>query len=69
MSKHAPEPWSFPARLKDARGAFIPMTEENARRVVACINACEGIPTEKLEDSQFRTCDSMRGYYNLVPQK
>ena len=35
---------TFP-QYKDAKA------EENARRIVACLNACEGISTENLEDS------------------
>ena len=26
----------------------------NARRIVACVNACKGIPTEKLESGDYR---------------
>jgi hypothetical protein len=61
MSKteHDPEPW----RLEDdipghgpnesavwpARVRGFPTTTANARRIVACVNACAGIPTEALE--------------------
>jgi hypothetical protein len=34
---------------------FLPEIQEaNARRIVACVNACEGIPTEALEDGAVK---------------
>jgi hypothetical protein len=34
---------------------FLPEIQEaSARRIVACVNACEGIPTEALEDGVVR---------------
>ena len=63
-NKHTPEPWSvdpdstdYCASILDANGADTIllgdyadwwMTKANARRVVACVNACAGIPTYQL---------------------
>lgn len=65
--KHTPEPWDvhqdaagiIVAKLNpdmsllgldlDEYACF--MNEEDARRVVACVNACAGIPTDDLEAS------------------
>lgn len=63
MAEHTKEPWhdhpkSLSITSADAVVAFtsfasVNMTEEkaraNARRIVACVNACAGIPTEALE--------------------
>lgn len=42
--------WRYGARYRD-----IPeeVDEANARRIVACVNACEGILTERLEEVSF----------------
>lgn len=62
--EHTPTPWIIGANGKiygneirlDAQPVCNPNTENtdgcdkaNARRIVACVNACEGIPTELLE--------------------
>lgn len=59
---HTPEPWIFSETSKGADGIwdqqYLMMiarlepslrAKANARRIVACVNACEGIPTEQLE--------------------
>ena len=64
-NKHTPEPWSvdpdstdYYASILDADGAdtillgdYVDwwMTKANARRIVACVNACAGIETGHLE--------------------
>lgn len=63
MSEHSPEPWQQSKvnglRVEDAESGMIghtyygPMTKEqavaNARRIVACVNACRYLPTDYLE--------------------
>lgn len=55
MSKHTPEPWTFerPNAIRSASGACIASldlgTWEDARRIVACVNACARMNTETLE--------------------
>ncbi len=63
MSEHSPEPWAVKETIKgeecfvgvDANGKWLEsdpydgVSEENWRRIVACVNACKGIPTEWLE--------------------
>ena len=57
-TKYTPEPWSY-----HQRGTYFVLTggarvtidgsaknEANARRIVACVNACVGITTEELEE-------------------
>lgn len=63
--KHTPEPWSvseglgrdygsksFGVAAKSPYHCVVPnlnINQEDARRIVACVNACAGIPTETLE--------------------
>lgn len=59
MSKYTQEPWKVCHWKDDRRGFEIAdrnqnrvgfdMTEANARRIVACVNACRGLPTDELE--------------------
>jgi len=61
MAEHSPEPWAsviefdrVAIRDQDGRKIVGEMygrdeDEANARRAVACVNACRGIPTESLE--------------------
>jgi hypothetical protein len=55
--KHSPEPWRATddaawmggARVWSGLGArMFEASEVDARRIVACVNACAGIPTEAL---------------------
>ncbi len=50
--RHAPEPWAQLGRfVRDAAGRIVVRgkTPVDARRVVACINALMGVPTETIE--------------------
>ena len=60
---HSPEPWSVDPTdqedIHDGNGKWVvcadryqpvDMSIENAERIVACVNACKGIPTEDLQD-------------------
>ncbi len=58
MSEHTKEPWTLgPAAVRGGDGQVVAKTwgddggQElaNARRIVACVNACRGISTEALE--------------------
>lgn len=40
--------------------------EERARRIVACVNACAGIPTKVLEGRGFASADDETPLYELV---
>lgn len=60
-TEHTPEPWrtdaksGFPQDVHDATGNLVAACSEanfgeaNARRIVACVNACAGISIESLE--------------------
>lgn len=54
--KHSPEPWTYTipwgslGRVECKKGKPIPLDIANARRIVAAVNACAGIPTEELEN-------------------
>lgn len=63
---HTPEPWTYDLTHCDVvddisdlimRPPNYPVASDedraNARRIVACVNACEGIPTKTLEDPNF----------------
>lgn len=58
---HTPEPWAVApeGRFQKVEGNGYPVAEmwlsdgnhkANARRIVACVNACAGLPTEELEN-------------------
>lgn len=52
--KHTPEPWGLRKiydgyQITTDEGEYIEMSAYNARRVVACVNACAGIPLSVLE--------------------
>lgn len=65
MSAHTPGPWSndhgieITAGHKSICGMRFPFDSEehqaNARRIVACVNACEGFSTDFLEKIRFDT--------------
>ena len=48
---HTPEPWHLPkgSTCMESNSGEVPRSEANARRIVACVNACAGISTELLE--------------------
>jgi hypothetical protein len=58
MSGHTREPWPAPVNIPQTDGTgwwyinniAAGMTEENARRIRACVHACAGIETERLEN-------------------
>lgn len=70
MSEHTKEPWRISqygnvvagdnnnftneVRVKGFTLSSGKTCEDNARRIVACVNACEGIPTEVLESGPHR---------------
>lgn len=60
MGQHTPEPWILDGNCVAAesdqlnKGYYTaigrgPDRDGNARRIVACVNACRGLPTEELE--------------------
>lgn len=61
MSEHTPEPWLLTSldtiviQNPDKKDRIqciincIGATRNDLRRIVACVNACQGIPTEELE--------------------
>ena len=64
MSKHTQEPWKVQHPHAGQRGWEIAdssglnqisqdVTEANARRIVACVNACAGVDTDLLEDGEL----------------
>lgn len=70
MSKHTPEPWiyigngdivarseNYCGGEKDIASVFLTANdedEENASRIVACVNACAGLPTKWLEKNRIQ---------------
>lgn len=64
---HTKEPWGINSTLEmvcDASGENIKSTPQNLRRIVACVNACAGIPTADLE----RVKDEMTPVFELLMQ-
>ncbi len=69
MSEHTPEPWHYTKTGELVRAAdgdwpawnicemntLTSRYAANARRIVACVNACRGIETKVLEDSKLQT--------------
>jgi hypothetical protein len=77
MSAHTPEPWSFVSRGDYGDGEEADLSVlfegmrgtlklEDARRIVACVNACEGLPTESLEKVQTGTGGP--GFLNIAKE-
>ena len=69
--EHTPTPWRVGSESKDivflvgdesertlgpAENWIDCNTEANARRIVACVNACDGVPTETLEFWSSEEC-------------
>lgn len=67
-NKHTPEPWKtvfrgdeggldIDAFVSNGWGDYVTLAlnvgEANARRIVACVNACAGVPTERLESDKY----------------
>lgn len=75
---HTPEPWSFIERGDCGAGAEADLSVEkddalrgylsldDARRIVACVNACAGIPTEQIEQMRFSL---PLAYYEMRKQR
>ena len=73
IEQHTPEPWAFGEDndgwyVEKGRDQFVyGLTEANAHRIVACVNACAGIETHELElmtgrmsiASQIKACDAI----------
>lgn len=79
MTKHSPEPWRIGAdagfqliQILSAEGFQTCVGEQScgiddARRIVACVNACRGIPTEMLERSVLEQICLNRWMINALP--
>ena len=83
MSKNTPEPWKLcrnDQSVGDARGYAVcdvwprgddqlanEEGKDNARRIVACVNACAGLPTEQLESSP--PGGVLKGVAGLISQR
>ena len=77
-NKHTPEPWrtdaecGFPQDIHDSKGNLFLRCgsdfdneiygEENARRIVACVNACAGCATKVLETAPVGFFNSTYGH-------
>lgn len=74
MNQHTPEPWSIDSEESpldyemdywvtsdDLDRVCLAVTYANARRIVACVNACDGISTECLETRLVDPFTSVRG--------
>jgi hypothetical protein len=69
--KHTPEPWrleedSYSSGFRGANDFYVggieavaEVDKANARRIVAAVNACVGIPTEELESGSIRSLDAV----------
>ena len=53
---------------KDGSAVGVMFKEEDVRRVVACLNACEGISTENLEDN-LMVKELARQYNEAIRQR
>ena len=81
--EHTKEPWRIgkpppngEQTIGDSKGLMVAVTtvgggvssEANARRIVACVNACAGIPTDGLEKTRLEK-DVLLEIYNLRKQR
>lgn len=53
---------STPNQIAETYSTPFQTAESNARHIVACVNACAGIPTADLENSQSRQNEQLTGY-------
>jgi hypothetical protein len=67
MSQHSPEPWAardYGIYSADGKCVFDEgdwkLTDEDRARVLACVNACRGIPTHVLENRQGTDTEGLR---------
>ena len=57
------EPWTYDAgSIKDAEQYFVNCNNIAGPRIVACVNACAGIPTSALEDGRIKRALEMHGF-------
>jgi len=77
MSGHSPEPWKFSIDVDGRVNIFVDdgrvvtlchvrLRPEDARRIVACVNACAAIPTEDLEKA---AADPIAGMFGRLAGK
>ena len=77
MSGHSPEPWKFSTDVDGRVNIFVDdgrtvtlcharLRPEDARRIVACVNACAAIPTEELEKA---AADPIAGMFGRLAGK
>ena len=77
--EHTKEPWSYDGHSGIAavgsdqfNGGYFtaevmgPDKDANARRIVACVNACAGIPTEELERGPTNIVELMDKAWNEI---
>ena len=83
-NKYTPEPWrtdaecGFPQDIHDSKGNLFLRCgsdfdneiygEANARRIVACVNACAGVDTEFLEEAPIGIFASKYGSPGYIDQ-
>lgn len=76
-NKHTPGPWhigdvdTFGAEIECSENALVAKAEEeyDARRIVACFNACAGIPTDMLEAMPSGPASLLPMYARLEKQR
>jgi hypothetical protein len=76
MSEHTKEPWftdgidimARTGEMSHAHVAQVNHNDEDARRIVACVNACEGIGTEFLEKYSVKEAGGLRRV-DLIEQR
>ena len=83
MNKYTPEPWvahtENPYGVFDSKGSIIvsctnlrmPFVtrEENAKRIAACVNYCEGASNQELENSSWKKAkEHLMDTYSLLGQ-
>ncbi len=62
MAEHSPEPWELvdhEGHIEAADGVIVALIngilhQADARRIVACVNACRDLPTKWLEAGQLQ---------------
>lgn len=76
MNAHTKEPWEADGTLVfmgNNEGGFdiwyCPVPEANARRIVACVNACVGIPNNMLEAAGQSAVMALRPVDELIQQR
>lgn len=67
--KHSPEPWKFyNNNILAANNQSCLQKNADAERIIACVNACQGVPSEELKSLIWCGIDKLLDLYVDIKQ-